>query len=181
MHIGLGRFYPRSNRRHSFADRRCHGRVKYAAVLEYGRRLLPARPTCGGECRGPLRVRRGHARRSRTLDVSSAAVGGHNAGGGRTARWRRLAVGGTMALLIGAAATGLVGSGVWARRRARRRRRSPRVPFDRSPSFRSTTTRSIPIERRFLRNWLGGRESNPDTVIRNAFRTSQKDSRSIVQ
>ncbi len=46
------------------------------------------------------------------LDVSSGAVGGHTAGGGSTARWRRLAVGGTIVLLIGAAATGLVRSGV---------------------------------------------------------------------
>ena len=46
------------------------------------------------------------------LDVSSGAVGGHDAGGGRTARWKRLAVGGTIVLLIGAATTGLVRSRV---------------------------------------------------------------------
>jgi eukaryotic-like serine/threonine-protein kinase len=46
------------------------------------------------------------------LDASSGAVGAHGAGGGRTARWRRLAVGGTIVLLIGAAATRLMRSGV---------------------------------------------------------------------
>ncbi len=46
------------------------------------------------------------------LDVSSFAVGGHKTGPGRTLPWRRLAVGGAIVLLIGAAATGLVRSGV---------------------------------------------------------------------
>jgi TolB-like protein len=48
------------------------------------------------------------------VDVSSGIVGGSSAGGGRTARWRRLAVGGMVVLLIGAAVTGLVRSGVLA-------------------------------------------------------------------
>ena len=46
------------------------------------------------------------------LDLSPGAASGHHTGGGTTARWRWLAVGATIVLVLGAAATGLVRSGV---------------------------------------------------------------------
>ena len=105
-----------------------------------------AAASAGQGCRGSLRVRRGCARRSgarwpgrpgrpaSTSRSRPARAWLESAGRGR-ARHPRRRSGGVSARAFRTSC---------ARPRARRKRRSRPVSFDRSPCFRSTTTRAIP-------------------------------------